>query len=167
MKRILGIDPGTIRAGYGVITLGDPHPRAWWGTLKPGTHKDPVSERLALLHHALVNLFDFYKPDVLAIERVFISRNAHTGLQLARAQALAMTAAGLANIPVFEYAASQVKASVGGKGNATKAQVRRALAEYLTPEVKDATDDASDALAVAYCHVLRQNRRRANQPRIF
>ena len=166
VTRILGIDPGTLRAGYGVITFDSPQPNATWGTLRPGTKDDPVAHRLGLLWRQLEDLFSFYEPDVLAIERVFIGRNPHAGMQIARAQALAMTAAGTTGIPVFEYAASQVKAAVGGKGNASKSQVRAALAEYLTPEVKDATDDASDALAIAYCHTLRQAQQRANQPRL-
>lgn len=163
---VLGIDPGSIRAGFGVIAIHDEERLATWGSLQPGTKQDPIPDRLALLWRQLNNQLDEYQPDVLAIETVFIGQNRHTGMLLARTQGLAITAAALRGLPVHEYAASQVKATVCRKGNATKAQLRRALAGHLDPAIGKASDDASDALAIAYCHLLRSQGQRASQPKL-
>jgi crossover junction endodeoxyribonuclease RuvC len=147
--RILGIDPGSQRTGYGVIESN----RA---SSKPVVHGciavagGALSDRLRRIFEGVQALIDRYQPDEVAIERVFVNRNVDSALKLGHARGAALCAVPAAT-PVFEYTPRAVKLAVVGFGAAEKVQVAHMIRTLLTVEGK-LSADASDALAVAVCH---------------
>jgi crossover junction endodeoxyribonuclease RuvC len=151
---ILGIDPGTVVMGYAIIRVsGQQASLVDLGILKPGKAKDGI-KRLQIIHATISGLVRQYKPTEFAIEAPFFGKNVQSMLKLGRAQGVAMAAALEYGLPVSEYAPKKVKQSVTGNGNATKEQVSRMLETIF--KIKDKPDqyDATDALAVAFCHHL-------------
>jgi crossover junction endodeoxyribonuclease RuvC len=152
-KIILGIDPGTVIMGYGLIQIGKNNKPALveMGVLKLHKYKDPA-KRLLLILHKVQELMRVHKPTHFAIEAPFYGKNVQSMLKLGRAQGVAIAAAMSAGIEVAEYMPKSVKQSVTGNGNATKEQVWKMLQQVLnfteTPEYLD----ASDAVSVALCH---------------
>lgn len=150
--RILGIDPGSRITGYGVIEAtpaGSRHVAS--GSIRVAG--ESVAERLHFIVDALREVADRYAPGELAIERVFVSRNAESALKLGQARGAALVA--VPGIPVFEYAATRVKQAMTGSGRATKEQVQHMVRVLLSlPETP--RPDAADALAVALCHAHRR-----------
>jgi len=149
---IIGIDPGTAIMGYGVILeKGSKIELISMGVVKMG-HLDDHFLKLQRIFEKTIGLIDEYKPDALAIEAPFYSKNVQVLLKLGRAQGIAMAAALSRNIPVTEYAPRKIKQSITGNGNAGKEQVAAMLQRLLnfkeTPEFLDATD----GLAIAVCH---------------
>ena len=148
--RILGIDPGLRRMGWGVIRVeGSRLSAIAHGVVTPPTAA-PLSERLIHLFNSVGDLVRQHGPDEAAIEEAFMAANAASALKLGHARAAAMLAPARAGLPVAEYAARLVKKSVVGTGAADKAQVA-AMVGILLPGTK-ATADAADALAIAICH---------------
>ncbi|MFY0636567.1 crossover junction endodeoxyribonuclease RuvC [Maricaulis maris] len=148
--RILGIDPGLRRMGWGVVTIEGSSLRAVaHGVVTPSTSA-PLSERLSHIFNGVSDLVREYRPDEAAIEDAFMAANAASALKLGHARAAALLAPAQAGVPVAEYAARLVKKSVVGTGAADKAQVA-AMVGILLPGTK-ATGDAADALAIAICH---------------
>ncbi len=154
---ILGIDPGTVVMGYGLI-----------GILKKQAHiislgvvkldkLDEHSLRLKRIFERTVSLIDQYHPDELAIEAPFFGKNVQSMLKLGRAQGVAIAAALTRELSITEYSPKKIKQSITGNGNASKEQVAAMLQNLLkfkeTPEFLDATD----GLAAAYCHFLQKN----------
>ena len=153
-KIILGIDPGTVVMGYGIIKVqGQQLSLVDLGILKPGKAKDGL-KRLQLIHETVSGLVRKYKPTEFAIEAPFFGKNVQSMLKLGRAQGVAMAAALQHDLPVSEYAPKKVKQSVTGNGNATKEQVSRMLHTIFQIGDKPEQYDATDALAVAFCHHL-------------
>lgn len=153
-KIILGIDPGTVVMGYGIIKVqGQQLSLIDLGILKPGKAKDGL-KRLQLIHETVSGLVRKYKPTEFAIEAPFFGKNVQSMLKLGRAQGVAMAAALQYDLPVSEYAPKKVKQSVTGNGNATKEQVSRMLHTIFQIGDKPEQHDATDALAVAFCHHL-------------
>lgn len=153
-KIILGIDPGTVVMGYGIIKAqGQQVSLIDLGILKPGKAKDGL-KRLQLIHETVSGLVRKYKPTEFAIEAPFFGKNVQSMLKLGRAQGVAMAAALQYDLPVSEYAPKKVKQSVTGNGNATKEQVSRMLHTIFQIGDKPEQYDATDALAVAFCHHL-------------
>ncbi len=153
MARILGVDPGLTATGWGLLEIdagGTAHLR--WGTIRPPAAE--LSERLNFINVRLRELIGQHRPDALAIERPFINKNVKTAVILGQAQAAAMIAAASAGLSVHEYPPRQVKEAVAGLGSAEKLAVRQALLMRLGLDDIDASADAADALAVAYCHFL-------------
>ena len=154
---ILGIDPGSRITGYGVIEVEDGHERPIeFGVLRM-EEEDDHQLRLRRIHERLLAVIDRCLPDLCAIEMPVYGRNAQSMLKLGRAQASAMLAALVRDIPVVEYTPAEVKKSVTGNGAATKEQVGymvRAILEMERTEDPMALD-ASDALAVSLCHAHR------------
>lgn len=149
---ILGIDPGTAIMGYGIILeKGSKMELLTLGVVRM-EHLDDHYLKLQRIFEKTINLIDNYKPDTLAIEAPFYSKNVQVTLKLGRAQGVAMAAALSRNIPVTEYAPRKIKQSITGHGTASKEQVAAMLQRLLnfkeTPEFLDATD----GLAVAVCH---------------
>jgi len=149
--RILGIDPGSNATGYGVVErVGGRLVHVDHGTLRPARGAR-LAERLASLHRDVAALVARHRPDVAAVEEVFVAASARSALVLGQARGAVLAALGTAAVPVSEYAARTVKQSVAGSGAADKRQVqgmvRRSLALEATPAA-----DAADALAVAICH---------------
>ncbi|MEM1193972.1 MAG: crossover junction endodeoxyribonuclease RuvC [Pseudomonadota bacterium] len=158
--RILGIDPGSVAMGWGVIDCDGP--RASFvaaGTLRPGSHhagktaKVPLgrAEKLAKLMTGLNAVLAQYAPDEAGVEETFVNANPRDALVLGQARGIALVAPAMAQIPVFEYAANKIKNSVVGRGHADKTQVQ-AMVRVLLPSSGIQKPDAADALAVALCH---------------
>lgn len=151
-KIILGIDPGTLLMGYGVIEVASGKMiMKEMQTLKLSAKKDN-HERLYLIHKKVSELIISYKPHEFAIEAPFFGKNVQSMLKLGRAQGVAIAAAMQAGIPVTEYSPRKVKQSITGNGNADKTQVWKMLRELLNLQEEPEYFDATDALAIAVCH---------------
>lgn len=146
--RILGIDPGSRITGYGVIEAlpaGNRHVAS--GCIRVAG--EDMTERLRRIVEGLREVSERYAPGELAIERVFVARNAESALKLGQARGAALVA--VPHIPVFEYAATRVKQATTGSGKASKHQVQHMVRVLLSlPEAPP--PDEADALAVALCH---------------
>ncbi len=151
-KIILGIDPGTIVMGYGLITVtGHTISLLELGVLKPGKVKDGY-KKLQLIFNTVSGLITKYQPTDFAIEAPFFGKNVQSMLKLGRAQGVAIAAAMRHGLEVTEYSPKKVKQSVTGNGNADKEQVMKMLQTLLSFKSNSKQYDATDALAVALCH---------------
>jgi crossover junction endodeoxyribonuclease RuvC len=147
---ILGIDPGSIIMGYGVIKQeGQKVSYIASGCIKVGKQEWP--QRLRSIFTDLSHIITQYQPQQVAIEKVFVHKNASSALKLGQARGVAMVAAACQNLSIAEYSARQVKQAVVGYGNAEKSQVQHMIKVMLSLNAKPAVD-AADALAVALCH---------------
>ena len=157
--RILGLDPGLRRTGWGVVAVDGA--RLSWiahGVVRPDD-KAPFAERLLHLLDELAAVIAAHTPDEAAVEEVFVSVNASATLKLGHARAMALVAPARAGLPVAEYAARSIKQAVVGTGGADKTQVGFMIRRLL-PACGDPGPDAADALAVAITHAnLRRMRR--------
>ncbi|MGH6996712.1 MAG: crossover junction endodeoxyribonuclease RuvC [Phenylobacterium sp.] len=157
--RILGLDPGLRRTGWGVITVdGARLAHVAHGVIAP---KDslPFAERLLALFEAISEVVAAHAPHEAAVEETFMNNNAASALKLGHARAMAMIVPARAGLPVAEYAPSVVKKSVVGTGAAEKDQVGFMIARLL-PTAGKTTADAADALAVAIAHAHHRKLRR-------
>ena len=152
MTRILGIDPGSQRTGVGIIDA-DASGRATHVFHTPLVLLDAENFplRLKLLLDGLGEIIEKYRPDEVAIEKVFMARNPDSALKLGQARGAAMCAAVLRDLPIHEYAAKEIKLAVVGKGGADKVQVQHMIGVMLNLHGKIQAD-AADALAVAITH---------------
>jgi crossover junction endodeoxyribonuclease RuvC len=151
-KIILGIDPGTIVMGYGLVEYrGNRLSLIEMGVLKLPVRQDNY-ERLKLIHQKVQELIGRFGPQDFAIEAPFFGKNVQSMLKLGRAQGVAIATAMHAGIPVTEYSPKKVKLSITGNGNSEKQQVWKMLQRILELEEEIDRYDASDALAVAVCH---------------
>ena len=150
--RILGIDPGSRITGYGIVEKdGNRLIHIDNGAIFTDTAAD-FPGRLKQIFDGLVEVIARYRPDGAAIENIFLATNAQSALKLGQARGAAIVAAVHCALPVAEYTALQVKQAVVGQGRAEKGQVQKMLKALLgLPEIAQA--DASDALAVAICHI--------------
>ncbi|WP_206197703.1 crossover junction endodeoxyribonuclease RuvC [Terrimonas sp.] len=149
---ILGIDPGTLVMGYGVICVNASKIELLeMDVLKLSAKKDNY-ERLSIIHHHVQAIISKYKPHQFAIEAPFFGKNVQSMLKLGRAQGVAIAVAMQSGIPVTEYSPRKVKQSITGNGNADKNQVWEMLQRITNITHSPAYFDASDALAVAICH---------------
>ncbi|AVQ86742.1 crossover junction endodeoxyribonuclease RuvC [Plesiomonas shigelloides] len=150
MSIILGIDPGSRITGYGVIRQQGRH-LEYLGSGCIRTAVDDLPNRLRLVYAGVCEIITQFRPDVFAIEQVFMARNADSALKLGQARGAAIVAAVNHDLPVFEYAARQVKQTVVGTGAAEKIQVQHMVKTILKlPGSPQA--DAADALAIAMTH---------------
>ena len=148
--RILGIDPGSVKTGYGVIDVEGRHIKCVdYGIIKLGTA--PFNDRLRTIFTDIQSLIEELQPDQVAIESVFVSRGLQSALKLGHARGAAICAAITLDIAVAEYAPKQIKQAVVGKGGAAKQQVQYMVGMLLNIK-KPIQEDAADALAVAICH---------------
>ena len=149
-KRILGIDPGSRLTGFGVLDFhGDAPSYVTSGTVK--SIDGGFADRLRRIFEAVSDIVVEYQPDVVAIESVFMHKNAGSALKLGHARAAALCATFGQNIEVFEYAPRAIKQAVTGTGSATKEQVQHMIVSLLQLDGTPAPD-AADALAAALCH---------------
>lgn len=149
--RIIGIDPGLRRTGWGVVeSLGSRLSFVAAGTIRP---KDSLSlaQRLCAIHDGLAEVLSGFGPDEAAVEATFVNRDAAATLKLGQARGVAMLVPARAGLSVAEYAPNAVKKAVVGVGHAEKTQIRM-MVSILLPRAKFDTDDSADALAVAICH---------------
>lgn len=150
MSIILGIDPGSRITGYGVIRQrGKQLEYLGSGCIRTGEGELPL--RLRTIHDGVRELVIQYQPDEFAIEKVFMARNADSALKLGQARGAAIVAASCQDLPVFEYAAREIKQAVVGNGGADKTQVQHMVMKLLNLAAKPQAD-AADALGVAICH---------------
>ena len=150
--RILGVDPGTRRTGYGVIERCDDALRAVaYGAVSLDVRR-PLPERLGQIYDALGKIIATHRPQVLALEKAFYGRNVQSALRIGEARAVALLCAHQAGLAVAEYAPAAVKRSAVGAGRAHKSQVQRMVRIHLGLREEPRPEDAADALAIAICH---------------
>jgi crossover junction endodeoxyribonuclease RuvC len=149
--RILGIDPGLRRTGWGVIEVdGNRLVFVACGSACPDDAR-PLGERLVTLHDELTRVMDAFRPDEAAVEQTFVNKNAAATLKLGQARGIAMVVPAKAGVLVAEYAPNLVKKTIVGTGHGDKAQIRMMLG-VLMPRAEPKSHDAADALAVAITH---------------
>jgi crossover junction endodeoxyribonuclease RuvC len=154
--RVLGVDPGLTRCGVGIVegAIGSPISLIEVGVIL--TPADlPLAQRLLDLDQQLSEWINLWKPDVVAVERVFSQHNVRTVMGTGQAAGVALLIAAKAGIPVMMHTPSEVKAAVTGSGRANKAQVALMVQKILNLETIPKPVDATDALALAICHIWR------------
>jgi crossover junction endodeoxyribonuclease RuvC len=150
--RVLGIDCGTERTGYGIIdTDGRLHRLVAAGCIRSSA-RDPLERRLLNIASGLRGLFAEYRPDYAAVEEVFFATNARSALKLSHVRGVALLTVAEAELDAAEYSALEVKKSVVGYGRAEKSQVQQMVGSILRLSEPIASEDACDALALAICH---------------
>jgi len=156
---ILGIDPGTTIMGYGLLKITNKKPSLVAMGVIDLRKFDDHYVKLQRIFTRVLSLIDEFKPDCLAIEAPFYAKNVQSMLKLGRAQGTAMAVALYRDIPIVEYMPLKVKMAITGNGRASKEQVADMLRRYLKiPEEQMLPQlDATDGLAVAYCHFLQMN----------
>jgi crossover junction endodeoxyribonuclease RuvC len=157
---VLGLDPGTAATGYGVVEFAGPGASRLveCGVVRTAA-TSPLEQRLAQIFDAVTDLIAQHRPDVVAVESVFVARNPRSALVLGHARGAALLAAAKAGLPVSEYAPAMVKRTVVGAGAATKIQVQRMAARLLHLKTPPTPDDAADGVAIALTHGMRSARR--------
>jgi crossover junction endodeoxyribonuclease RuvC len=151
--KILGIDPGTLMMGYGLIESdGSETALVDYGAIAV-PERLKIGERLNYLYKELLKIIKQHKPDVAAVESPFVAKNVKSAMAIGRAQAIALLAAASQNIPTHEYSPAQVKLRVANYGASSKEQVQEMVRLQLGLAEVPQPNDAADALAVALCHV--------------
>ena len=149
--RILGIDPGLRRTGWGLIECeGNRLIFVACGSVDTDGDDD-LAVRLVCIHDGLVRIVEQYAPDEAAVEATFVNKDANATLKLGQARGIAMLIPARAGLPVAEYAPNLVKKTIVGAGHAEKAQIRMMIG-VLLPKADPKTEDAADALAIAVTH---------------
>lgn len=149
--RVLGLDPGYARVGYGLVDQrGSRLSYVHGGVVETGAN-EPFPQRLAVIFAEIQQLIRSYQPTVIAVEELFFTKNQTTGIGTAQARGVLILAAAQAHVPVFEYTPMQVKKAVTGSGRADKLQVQHMVQRLLGLSEMPQPDDMADALAVAIC----------------
>jgi crossover junction endodeoxyribonuclease RuvC len=149
--RILGIDPGLRRTGWGVLDVaGNRLAFVACGSVEPN-ERGSMAERLVAIHEGLRRVIEEFRPEEAAVEATFVNKDAAATLKLGQARGVALLVPGQAGIAVAEYAPNVVKKSIVGAGHGDKAQVRMMIG-VLLPRADPKSEDAADALAVAVTH---------------
>ncbi|MEC7640576.1 MAG: crossover junction endodeoxyribonuclease RuvC [Nitrospinota bacterium] len=155
--RVMGIDPGSQCTGYGVVEERDGELSAvHWDGIRCNT-KAPFAQRLKVVYKELSGVLEEYRPDAVAVEEMFFAKNAQSALKLGQTRGVALLAVAHAELPIGEYAPTAVKQSVTGYGRAGKEQVQSMVVQLLKLEEPPTPLDASDALAIAICHIHSAN----------
>ena len=156
IRRVLGVDPGTAVCGFGIVERAAAGPRFLAAGTIHTARSQGAPARLKSIYERLLELIDQYAPDAMSLERSFVAANVQSAFRLGEARAMAILAAAQRRLAFFEYAPNVAKLSVAGYGHADKKQVkfmvRRALNLDRSVEL---ADDATDALALALCHLTR------------
>jgi len=156
--RILGLDPGLAVTGFGLVEIDQRGTRLLdAGTFSTSTGR--MADRLREIFRRTSELLERERPDEVALEEGFYGKNVKVALSLGQARGAILLACSLKNIPIFEYAPREVKQSVVGRGAASKEQVNYMVKALLNIKELPAALDVSDALAVAYCHFQRREKR--------
>lgn len=153
--KILGIDPGTGRVGWGIVT----HEKGVDSFVACGCFETKVNselpERLLKIYAFLQELIKTHQPDTLAVESLFFEKNAKTAIDVAAARGVILLAGALAGLPISQYTPLQVKSALTGFGQAEKSQVEFMVGKILHLKEKIKPDDAADAVAIALTHAFR------------
>jgi len=151
--KVLGIDPGTLTSGYGIVSEEDHklfHIAS--GGISPSA-KQPFPKRLKKIYDELTKVIDQYRPHVIVVEDLFVSKNIKSALKLGHSRGVALLAAVNMGLPVYEYSPLEVKQAVVGNGKAEKKQVQLMVKALLDLPKVPYPADAADALAAAICHI--------------
>ena len=150
--KIIGIDPGLIQTGYGIINVSNNQTYLIdYGIIKPPV-KDSLANRLLTIYNDVCEIISNYEPQIFAIEEVFYGKNVQSAMRLGQARGASMVAAASKGISIYEYSARKVKQSVTGNGNAHKSQIQFMVKAKLHLDHNPEPMDAADALAIALCH---------------
>ncbi|WP_407922197.1 crossover junction endodeoxyribonuclease RuvC [Aureimonas psammosilenae] len=149
--RVIGIDPGLRRTGWGVVETSGNSLRFLASGTVTSDAENGLAIRLRELHDGLSAVLRAWTPDEAAVEQTFVNKDATATLKLGQARGIAMLVPALANLPVAEYAPNAVKKAVIGVGHGEKRQIHM-MVKVLMPKATFDTDDAADALAIAICH---------------
>jgi len=153
--RVLGIDPGTMVTGFGIVDdIKGKLSSVNFGTIE-GKRKDSFPDRLKMMFDGLNKAIEKYKPDQIALESAFYGKSVKAAIKIGEARGVAIVCAAIADIPLFEYAPTEVKRAVVGLGNAQKVQVSNMVKILLSLSEVPEKYDATDALAIAICHCHR------------
>jgi len=150
---ILGIDPGTLVTGWGVLEIEDGVSRLLGCDVVTNRGSLSMPLRLKAIHNGLTAVIDAYRPDECAIETAFYGKNAQSALKIGQARGVSILTAVLREIPTSEYAPREVKKAVTGNGGASKEQVKFMVKRILNLRTTPKQLDATDAVAVALCHL--------------
>ena len=162
--RILGIDPGSRVTGFGFIdVLGNHYKHVAHGTVRLPP-KTPLTTRLHKIFTDISEVIDTYRPDCVAVEQVFVSKNVQSALVLGQARGAAICAVSQHNPEIAEYTATQIKQALVGAGHADKSQIQYMVSMLLNLP-KNPPQDAADALACALCHAQHQSWQKATSVR--
>ena len=154
---ILGIDPGTICTGYGIINFNKNEiSYIHSGIIKPKP-KLSIAQRLDVIYSRLIELIDIHNPSELSLETAFYGKNVQSALKIGYARGISLLAAIHNNLHIGEYSPREIKKSITGNGNATKDQVQYMVFKLLSLRKKNMSLDESDALAVSVCHAFKSN----------
>jgi crossover junction endodeoxyribonuclease RuvC len=146
---VLGIDPGTAALGYGIVERTGSRLRMIDNGVLETSSREALPDRLLAIHRHVTDLIELHRPDLLAVERLFFSKNAQTAFAVGQARGVVLLAGAAAGLPVREATPNEVKTAVTGYGAADKEQVGRMVATVLQLREVPRPDDAADALAVA------------------
>lgn len=151
--RVLGIDPGSLVTGFGVVEQQGQQLHALaWGAIRTSA-KQALPERLKHIYAGLLEPLNTWQPAAVSVERLFFAENAKTALTLGHARGVALLATAHANLPLVEYSALEIKMAVVGYGRAAKPQVQQMVKHLLQLDAVPHPTDAADALAAAICHI--------------
>jgi len=151
--RVMGIDPGSLCTGYGIVEeTGGRLTSVHFGSIASKA-KSPFEQRLKSIYDGLASMIEEFQPDAIALEDIFFAANAKSTIKLGQTRGVALLAAAQADITLAEYTPLEVKQSVVGYGRADKHQVRDMVTAILKLQQKPEPLDASDALAIAICHL--------------
>ena len=162
VTRILGVDPGLRRMGWGVIDFDGVQLSYVGGGTITSQQSDDLSDRLAALYKGLSCVVDEFTPDESAVEQTFVNKDAAGTLKLGQARGVALLVPALAGCRVAEYAPNLIKKTVTGSGHAAKDQIH-AMLKILLPKARPDSDDAADALAIAICHAHNRQAKRIEE----
>jgi len=151
--RVLGVDPGTLTMGYGVIESGEDEAALVDCGALTSPRRSPIGERLSYLYNKLLEVILRHQPDAVAVEQPFVGKNVRSALAIGRAQAVAMLAAANKGIPTYEYTPAQIKQRITNYGASSKEQIQEMVRLQLGLSQVPQPNDAADALAVALCHL--------------
>ncbi|MBC7250577.1 MAG: crossover junction endodeoxyribonuclease RuvC [Anaerolineae bacterium] len=150
---ILGLDPGTAITGYGLVREVEGQLIAVdYGVITTPSEAE-LDKRLLQIYQGLSALISRHKPDAVAVEKLFFSRNVRTAMAVGQARGVALLTAALAGVPVYEYTPLEIKQAIVGYGGAEKQQVQQMVKLLLNLAEVPQPDDAADAIAVAVCHL--------------
>ncbi len=150
LQRVLGIDPGSRKTGFGIVESGRYHPSyVVSGVIR--VEKFSGAQRLKNIFESICQIIDQYQPDVMAVEKVFVHKNPRSAIILGQARGVILCAAAIKDVPIMEYTPTQIKSTIVGKGHATKEQIQFMVQNILKLS-QAPQEDAADALACALCH---------------
>jgi len=155
MRKILAIDPGTAATGYAILEKSKHATKPdvkEYGCITT-TAKTPLPERLGILAKDLRKIIKKYKPEELAVEKLFFAKNVKTGIAVGQARGVILLVGAENRLQISEYSPAEVKQAVSGYGQAPKAQVQKMIKTILSLEKTPRPDDAADAIAIGLCHL--------------